>query len=264
MGARTIKMGRTRWYVGYKKHTLRLWLHEYQDSVQLVPLISWVTGANVYDGRMLLPSLRHCQRIWEWCPAIVVGDGAYLSREAKRESRLRWNVAVLTRLRSDMGLVAPYVTEHRTECPQGELIEWRGFDPRTQRHWYGTRPESELCSRCWEASRCPREFSYGAEEHEGLLGVLPSGSNYARLLLERTRPWVEPAQSYEKNQLGLNDAFYNSLRMTWTMSLLADAVVGMRARALTEAKPVIDLLAGLRGQQMLLGLPDENEGLGER
>lgn len=44
------------------------------------------------------------------------------------------------------------------------------------------------------------------------------------------------------------------------MSLLADAVVGMRARALTEAKPVIDLLAGLRGEQMLLELPDENEG----
>ena len=116
-------MGRTQWYVGYKKHTLRLWLHEHQDSVQLVPLISWVTGANVYDGRMLLPSLRQCQRIWEWCPSIVVRDGAYFSRETKRECRLRWNVAVLTRLRSDMGVVAPYVTEHRTECPQGEIIE---------------------------------------------------------------------------------------------------------------------------------------------
>lgn len=41
------------------------------------------------------------------------------------------------------------------------------------------------------------------------------------------------------------------------MTLLADAVGGMRARALTGAKPVIDLLAGLRGQQMLPGLPDE-------
>lgn len=258
MGARTIKMGRTRWYVGYKKHTLRLWLHEHHGSVQLVPLVSWITGANVYDGRVLLPSLRHCQRIWEWCPSIVVGDCAYLSRDAKRECRLRWNVAILTRLRSDMGVVPPYVTEHRTECPQGEPIEWRGFDPRTQRHWYGTRPDTELCSGCWEGSRCPREFSYGAEEHEGLLGVLPSGSNYGRLLLEQTRPWVEPAQSYERNQLGLSDAFHNSLRMAWTMSLLADAVVGMRARAVTGASPMIDLLAGLRGEQMLLGLLDEN------
>ncbi len=94
--------------------------------------------------------------------------------------------------------------------------------------------------------------------------MFPSGTIYARLLLERIRPWAEPEQSYEKNQLGLNDAFDNSLRMTWTMSLLADAVVGMRARALTEAKPVIDLLVGLRGQKMLPGLPDENEGLDEK
>ncbi len=48
------------------------------------------------------------------------------------------------------------------------------------------------------------------------------------------------------------------------MSLLADAVVGMRARAPTEAKPVIDLLVGLRGQKMLPALPDENEGLDEK
>jgi hypothetical protein len=46
----------------------------------------------------------------------------------------------------------------------------------------------------------------------------------------------------------VNDAFHNSLRMAWTMRLLVDAVVVMRARALTEAKPVIDLVEGLRGQ----------------
>lgn len=245
-------MGQARWYVGYKKHTLRLWLHDQRGAVQLVPLVSWITGANVYDGRLLLPSLRYCQRVWEWCPSIVVGDGAYLSRDAKRECRLRWNVAVLTRLRSDMGVVPPYVNEHHTECPHGEPIEWRGFDPSAQRHWYGTRPETELCARCWEASRCLREFSYAAEDHEGLLGVIPSGSDYGRRLLKRTRPWVEPAQSYEKNQLGLSDAFLNSLRMAWTMSLLADAVVGLRARAMVSAAPKVDLLAGLRAEQLPL------------
>jgi|LauGreDrversion4_2_1035121.scaffolds.fasta_scaffold97526_2 hypothetical protein len=132
LGARTIKLGKTRWYVGYKKHTLRLWLHEHHDSVQLAPLISWVTRANVYGGTMLRPSLRHCQWIWECCPSIVVGDGAYLSREASGsgECCLWWNVAILTRLRSDMGVVATYVTEYGTECPQGELIGW--LDPKTR------------------------------------------------------------------------------------------------------------------------------------
>ena len=46
------------------------------------------------------------------------------------------------------------------------------------------------------------------------------------------RPWIEPAQSYEKNQLGLSQVFLNSLRLTWVMSLLADAAMLLRARAL--------------------------------
>ena len=95
---------------------------------------------------------------------------------------------MLTRLRSDMGVVPPYVNEHHTECPHGEPIEWRGFDPSAQRHWYGTRPETELCARCWEARRCLREFSNAAEDHERLLGVIPSVSYYGRRLLKRTRP----------------------------------------------------------------------------
>jgi hypothetical protein len=51
-------------------------------------------------------------------------------------------------------------------------------------------------------------------------------------LLQQVRPWIEPAQSYEKNQLGLSQFFLNSLRLTWMMSLLADAAVLLRALAL--------------------------------
>ena len=43
------------------------------------------------------------------------------------------------------------------------------------------------------------------------------------------------AQAYEKNQLGLGQMFLNSLRLTWCMALLADAVVLLRARALLHA-----------------------------
>jgi hypothetical protein len=47
LGGRTLKTGQSRCFVGYKKHTLRLWLHDYRVGVQLVPLVSWVTPANV-------------------------------------------------------------------------------------------------------------------------------------------------------------------------------------------------------------------------
>src|ERR1035438_1929290 len=43
LGGRTLKTGQSRWFVGYKKHTLRLWLPTRHPSVTLVPLVSWLT-----------------------------------------------------------------------------------------------------------------------------------------------------------------------------------------------------------------------------
>lgn len=53
--------------------------------------------------------------------------------------------------------------------------------------------------------------------------MVPSGSGYGRLLLEKARPGVEAARADGRSQLGPSDAFHNSLRMAWTMSWLAEA-----------------------------------------
>ena len=71
------------------------------------------------------------------------------------------------------------------------------------------------------------------------------------------RPWIEPAQSFEKNQLGLGDVFLNSLRFTWTMALLADAALLLRARVLLERPPSRRLLADLMPMQLTLKLETE-------
>jgi hypothetical protein len=57
----------------------------------------------------------------------------------------------------------------------------------------------------------------------------------ARRLIYQLRSWVEPCQSFEKNILGLDRMFLNSLRLTWTVSLLADAVGLLRALALLNS-----------------------------
>ena len=75
-----------------------------------------------------------------------------------------------------------------------------------------------------------------------LFGLLPQATPLAKHLLEKVRPWVEPAQSYEKNQLGLRRFFLNSLHLTWIMTLLADAVVLLRAQALlNQPRPTAPL-----------------------
>jgi hypothetical protein len=238
LGGRTRKTSQGRWFVGYKKHSFRLWWREYSPAVLLVPLVSWVTPANVSEGGLLVPSLHHCDQRWSWWPRQVVADMGYLAAESKRRCRERWRVAVVTHLRSDMKCVAPFVSETQAVCGQGQPLQWLSYEARDDQHWFGAAPPAELCSCCWQASACPREFAYAPSAHETLLGLLPLNTQAAQRLLQQVRPWIEPAQSYEKNQLGLGQMFFNSLRLTWCLALLADAVVLLRAKALLHVPAV--------------------------
>jgi hypothetical protein len=254
LGGRTLKTGQSRWFVGYKKHTLRLWLPTQHDSVTLLPLVSWVTPGNVNEGGLLRPSLHWCRRHLGWWPGIAVADMGYLSAEGKRAARTGWQCAVLTKLRADMKLVPPYESATQMCCPQGQPLEWWEYEEATGTQWFRALESAGQCAWCWEASQCPRHFGFAAGTHETLLGLIPLGSRVAGRLLRQVRPWIEPAQSFEKNQLGLGQLFLNSLRLTWQMSLLADSVVLLRTMAWLDLPPTDHLLRGLQPTQMELGM----------
>jgi hypothetical protein len=257
LGGRTLKTGQSRWFVGYKKHTLRLWLPTAHPSVTLVPLVTWLTPANVAEGGLLVPSLRWCARHLGWWPGLVVADMGYLAAASKQAAREQWQTAVVTKLRSDMKLLPPYVTAERVECPQGARLEWWEHEPQSAEQWFRVASEESLCGMCWQADACPRHFGYPVAAHETLFGLLPLASRAAQRLLQQVRPWIEPAQSFEKNQLGLGAMFFNSLRLAWQMSLWADSAVLLRTMAWLDLPTETHLLAPLTPRQMELGLSEE-------
>jgi len=250
LGARSLKAGHTRFFVGYKKHTLRLWLRGYEPAVLLIPLVSWATPGHVPEGYLLKPSIRQCQQRLGWRPDIVVGDLGYIHQQTKKEIRQEWQVAVVTKLKVDMRIIEPFDAWDQLSCPQGQPLYWLGYEPQDALHWFGVPAGESLCTRCWEASTCAKEFAYPPEHSETLLGLLPLNTMVARRLLNQTRSWVEPSQAYEKNLLGLNQMFLNSLRLTWTMSLLADAAGLLRALALMHSPQETALLRALVPTQM--------------
>lgn len=250
MGGRTIKTGQSRWFVGYKKHTLRLWLSHYEPAVLLIPLVSWAAPANRNETLFVFPSLLRCAQRFGWVPQWTVGDMAYINLTVQRELREQLHVAFITRMRADMHLVEPYAPDGLPRCPQGQPLQWLGFDEAAGEQWFGATPPQTLCSSCWECHRCPREFAYPAANHEILLGQVPQASWLAKHLCEKVRPWIEPAQSYEKNQLGLSSFFLNSLQFAWVTFLLADAVALMRAQAVLCHPKSPSLLAELTPSQL--------------
>jgi hypothetical protein len=256
LGHRTHKPGQESWFIGYKKHTLRLWLPTRHPSVSLVPLVSWAAPAHVNEGVFLTASLRWCQRQLGWWPGIIVGDLAYVGAEGKRAARQQWQTAVVTRLRANMVLQPPYENAREVVCRQGQKLLWWEYEPASGLQWFKAPEQATLCPHCWEAAHCPRHFGYPADQHETLFGLLPLASHTAQRLLRQVRPWVEPAQSFEKNQLGLGQMFFNSLRLTWQMSLWADSAVLLRTMAWLDLPTEIHLLAPLAARQMEFGLDD--------
>jgi hypothetical protein len=255
IGARSRKDGQSRYYIGYKKHTLRLWLRQHQARILLAPLISWAAPANRDDSIFLEPSLRYCVQHLNWAPDIVVGDMGYVGLATQRRLREQMHIALVTKLKPDMNLPDEFDDPFTMTCEQGQTLCWLGLNEVEQLHWFGVADPEPLCSQCWQRSSCPREFSFRPRDHEILYGTIPICSIVGKQLLGQARSWIEATQSYEKNQLGLSQFFLNSLRLTWIVCLLADTVALLRIRAIMTEPENPDLLLPLMPQQMQLDLP---------
>lgn len=168
-----------------------------------------------------------------------MGDMGYT--DSRQAARLRQGsgAALVTKMRKNMLPIPPFellASGHaHAACPQGQSLEWLGFEVNDQLHWFGVREENNLCIWCSEQTHCPRQFHYAPEMHESWFALVPPASRVGKHLLDKVRPWIEGSQSYEKNQLGLNQVFYNSLRLTWCIGLLADAVMLLRMHALLSS-----------------------------
>jgi hypothetical protein len=214
-----------------------------------------VAPANRNETRFVKPSVELCLKRLHWSPELIVGDMAYVHLELQKDLRERLGVSLLTKIRNDMNWVPPFDQGPTAACSQGQPLSWLELDGREQVHWFGVTDPQPLCPWCWQQSTCSRQFSYPARQHEILLGRIPLTSQTGQLLVNQVRCWIEPAQSFEKNQLGLSKMFFNSLRFTWTMSLLADAAVLLRAHALLQEIPQPHLLRELLPDQLPLDLP---------
>ena len=180
---------------------------------------------------------------------------AYINLGTQRHIRERWRVGVLTKLRPDMSLNDRFENGPIAVCHQGQRLEWLGFEPRDQLHWFGVIQKPALCELCWEQHHCPRQFAHSPQEHEILFGSVPLSSSVAQKLVTETRAWAEACQSYEKNQLGLKRIFFNSLRLTWILGLLADTVCLLRAKAVLAEPTTTSLLQDLLPKQLHFDLP---------
>ena len=120
-----VKSGQSRWFVGYKKHTLRLWVGETIGPVLLAPLISWAAPGNRCDVLFLEPSLRYCHHQLGFAPDLVVGDLAYINVEVQRRLREQLRIGIVTPLKRDFELSKAAETGLTFRCRrQRQKLAW--------------------------------------------------------------------------------------------------------------------------------------------
>ncbi len=59
----------------------------------------------------------------------------------------------VTPSRSDMKLVAPFVSEREATCAQGQPLEWLGYEVRDDLHWFGAGDQTRTAVRTGTATR---------------------------------------------------------------------------------------------------------------
>jgi len=217
-----------------------------------VHLLAALTGGQSFNAvRRSLSEQRPLRRFAHLANERSIPD---IHQGTKRDLRVQWKVAMITKLKADMKAHCDYAEDQPLRCRQGQELEWLGYDEREYQHWFAPPPHAPLCDFCWERSTCSRQFSISADTHETFFGMIPLNTALAQRLIHSVRSWIEPSQSFEKNQLGLKTMFLNSLRLCWTTSLLADSAALLRILAILEDPPAKSLLQELFPTQSQLPL----------
>jgi extradiol dioxygenase family protein len=229
-GARSGKSGQSKYFAGYKKHSLCA-LVAVRERFRPVVLCSRARPANVADVWAFKPLLNFVRRRLapQWPMRFVIGDKGYVQSRYAAFLRKEWEVALVVRAKGDM--TAPDDCDERGVplCPIGERLVWEDYDAPDERLIY--RGAVDICPTCPLAGTCPKQFERDAGEHETFFGLVPCGSQLAQRLLRQFRPRIEQGFNTSKNTHRLKGFFLNSRRLAQTLCTISDILDTMNVLA---------------------------------
>lgn len=209
--------------MGYKKHTLRIVFKKY-NRWYLIPVSTFVDGANTSDGKFLVPFLADVKQRLNLQIKFLVADMAYLSAPDKKIARTEYQTAVVTRVRSDMKSPDFLDPDGCPTCDYfGQRLQYHGFDSDSEKHVFVKPDNGQECTMCPFSPNCPDSFYFHPDEDEYFLGGLPLQSRLSKSLLQRIRPLVEQGNEEDKHRFYLESFFLNSLDLTKFLCHLADS-----------------------------------------
>ena len=224
LGKRAHKKGKTKFFVGHRKHTLAV-VH----GTKVIPLLSVVLPADRPDQYVLLPLL-HLAGMVGLEVRYLVADLAYIDRKRKQVALKRYGVLVNTDKKVNTKL--PEQTNPKTgnpQCFQGEDMVWDGFDPTTGQHTY-ICPVDCPHQTCHYAPLCPGERTIDADSYSIAFRTLPVHTKPVREMLKK-RKAVEPMFRRERQHGALDNVTLMGKANVHVLACIADICDLLKALA---------------------------------
>lgn len=218
-GYRSKKSGRSPFFVGYKKHTFWL-INKGPDKTVVIPLKSFIDGANVDDAVFVKPFIEPFSKILKKHDLIIVADRSYMDDELKRDLRTCYHVALLTDVKKNM--FPPSLCNEKGEplCKAGAPLKHLEYDKELKKHIYAGL-DFECCC-CGLRHNCPKEFLISPDSSEHYLGLIPLHTKVAKRLLKEYRPVCEQGFLRDKQFQHIGNFYANSLDLVSIVSHVSD------------------------------------------
>lgn len=195
-GRRSAKKGKSRFFVGHRKHSLAIVL----PNNKVITLLSVVAPAHQQDVHFLLPLLYLTQAL-ELDVKYVVADLAYIDSERKRVAKERFGVVVHTDKKVNSRL--PEMVDERGApyCIMGETFQWLGLDQESGLHYYGCGLDEP--KDCPLYGGCEKLRVIDSAQYPVAFGQIPVHLGVSRKML-RVRKLKEPGFWRDRNKGGLD------------------------------------------------------------
>ena len=224
LGKRSQKKGKSKFFIGHRKHTLGV-----VRGTKVIPLLSVVAPADRPDQYFLLPLL-HLAGMVGIEVRYLVADLAYIDQKRKQVALKRYGVLVSTDKKVNTTL--PEQTDPKTghpQCFQGEDMTWDGFDPTTGQHTYICPLECPH-QDCPYAPLCPGERTIEADSYPIAFRILPVHIKPLRKMLKK-RKAVEPMFRRERQHGALDNVTVMGKANVHVFACMADICDLLKALA---------------------------------
>lgn len=212
-GKRASKKGKSKYFIGHRKHTLSIRL----ESNKTVALLSLVAPAHQHDSHFLL-SLLHLAKLIGLDIDYLVGDLAYIDTRRKKIAKERYRVIVHTDKKENTKLPEFASDTGNPECILGVSMRWLGYEKETYLHSYGCGLDNPRV--CSFYGSCDIK-TISKKDYPVAFGEIPTHTHLSREMI-KARKLIEPGFWRDKRLYGMEEITLMGKKNVHFLSVITD------------------------------------------